>query len=165
MTIIVEAIVTAGLAGIVVALLIARIRSQKQLAEASKELVESYRSFDQLLDRLSQAVASAKRDTLPPTHPMTEHWILPNAGNLGFQVRTNSRCVHHAMNKVRSVEKWSLGNLSSYGSTIKPVATPLIRAEHGLMSLDYWRARDHDSSVDVWEENDDFVRETAKAYR
>ena len=168
MTTVVEIIVTGALSGIVVALVIARLGSQKQLIEANNKLIESYRSFDQLLDRLSQAVDLVKPSLRPAVHPWPEHWIPFNADRIRSQVRANRVklmiCASHAVHRVQHEEYWRPGNLAPLDRAIQPIATTPIRAGHELVSLAYWDYEDT-ISVDEWAYNDAFMIEKAEAFR
>ena len=53
---VIQSIITVVLAGSVAVLVIIRIRSQNQMQQAAEELIDSYRSFGEVLDRLQSTI-------------------------------------------------------------------------------------------------------------
>ena len=66
MTVTAGDIITIILAGAVIALVIARIRSHRGMRKASSDLINSYHRFDKLMDKLWEALGSINHQPAPP---------------------------------------------------------------------------------------------------
>ena len=158
---ILTAVVTIILSGVIVALAVARIHSQRQLERANKELMGSYYSFGQVLDKLSLVVDSFKREPVSMC-PDSGHAVLLNVDySRGFYIGVNQRCVYHPVDMSMPMSGWGLVKVPFNGRSIERIAIAHIRTDDSLEPLTYWNPW-HDDRIDEWIEMDasDFLHQS-----
>ncbi len=153
MTTILATIVTIILTGVVMALAVARVRSQKHLERANKELVSSYHSFGQVLDKLSSVVDSLQPEPVS-MHPDSGPVVLPHVEySKGFYVGVKQGCIYHSVDISMPMSRWGLVRVPSNVRPVERNAIAYTHTDNSLESLIYWDPW-HSDRIDEWIEKD-----------